>query len=123
MENGGIDNGAIVATTVIHRKTAADGSKRDEVTLTLEQTNKSIEKLQAAGSDVAKVVIPDPKDEVAELDVTIPQASAERLAASHIHLEIFTDNVRIVIPNDSLQGLTGDGYFRIVPVKKGNRTQ
>lgn len=118
VENGGAGKESIVATTTINRTTAADGSKKDDVTLTLEQTNKSVEQLKSAGSDKAKIVIPDPKDEVAELNVTIPKASAARLAAESINLELFTDHVRIVIPHGSLHGLAGDAYFRIVPVKK-----
>jgi len=120
VENGGAGKESIVATTTISRTTAADGSKKDDVTFTLEQTNKSIEQLKAAGSDRAKIVIPDPKDEVAELNVTLPKASAERLAAANIDLEIFTSNVRIVIPNGSMQGLAEDAYFRVVPVKKAD---
>lgn len=118
VQNGGDRNGTVVATIFISRTTAADGSKKDEVTFTPDQVNKTIEQLKAAGSELAKIVIPDQKDEVAELNVNIPRAAGEQLAKNKIHLEIFTNHTRVVIPFSSLQGLTGDAYFRIVPVKK-----
>ncbi|MEI7024098.1 S-layer homology domain-containing protein [Paenibacillus sp. y28] len=118
VQNGAEQNGTVVTTTVIKRTTAADGSKKDEVTFTQEQANKSVEQLKEAGSNSAKIVISDEKDEVAELNVNLPAASTERLAKGEISLEIFTDNTRIVIPNTSLQDLTDQVYFRLVPMKQ-----
>ncbi|WP_158301939.1 Ig-like domain-containing protein [Paenibacillus mesophilus] len=118
VENKGSGSGAIVSTAVINRTTDADGRKTDEVTLTPEQAALTVKQLESAGSQSARMVIPDPKDEVAELNVKIPQASTSVLANGNVGLEIFTNNVRIDIPGSSLQGMKEDVYFRIVPVKE-----
>ncbi|MDF2714663.1 MAG: hypothetical protein K0R28_1588, partial [Paenibacillus sp.] len=118
VENKGGGSGAIVSTAVINRTTDADGRKTDEVTLTPEQAALTVKQLESAGSQSARMVIPDPKDEVAELNVKIPQTSTALLANGNVGLEIFTNNVRIDIPGSSLQGMKDDVYFRIVPVKE-----
>ncbi|MCU6797473.1 S-layer homology domain-containing protein [Paenibacillus sp. WQ 127069] len=115
VENTG--NGGVVSTAVIHRTTGADGRKKDELSLTPGQTDKLVEQLKAAGSSSAKIVIPDPKDEVSEVKVTLPKESTAKLADNKVNLEISTNNVRIVIPDGSLQGWKDDIYFNIVPVK------
>ncbi|WP_240415975.1 S-layer homology domain-containing protein [Paenibacillus periandrae] len=115
VENTG--NGGVVSTAVIHRTTGADGRKKDELSLTPGQTDKLVDQLKAAGSNSAKIVIPDPKDEVSEVKVTLPKESTAKLADNKVNLEISTNNVRIVIPDGSLQGWKDDIYFNIVPVK------
>ncbi|TXK82581.1 S-layer homology domain-containing protein [Paenibacillus sp. N3.4] len=117
VENGKGTDGSIISTAVINRTTDASGRKKDSVTFTLEQALKTTEQLAAAGSDSAKIVIPDPRDEVAELNVTLPKESTTKLADKKVSLEMNTNNVRIIIPSSSLQGLMGDVYFRLVPVK------
>ncbi|RAV21993.1 S-layer homology domain-containing protein [Paenibacillus contaminans] len=118
VQNGKDGNGSVVSSTVIKRTTDTDGQKKDEVIFTVQQAAKTVEQLAAAGSSFAKIVIPDLKDEVKELNVTIPAASADLLAEGNVSLEVSTGNARIIIPYDSLTGLKEDIYFRIVPVKK-----
>jgi chitodextrinase len=120
VENSGKSNGGIVSTAVIRRTTAEDGTKKDRVELTADQTAKMVEQLKAAGSNSATIVIPDAKDEVSELNVTIPRSSADLLSKENINLELHTSNARIVIPPQSLQGREDDVYFRLVPVKDEN---
>ncbi|MFC5468865.1 S-layer homology domain-containing protein [Cohnella suwonensis] len=118
VENSGSDEGGGVSKVVINRTTDANGQKKDEVMFTPEQAAQTVEQLAAAGSSSAKIVILDPKDEVAELDLTVPKASTELLANGNVNLEFYTNNARIEIPSASLQGLTDDLYFRVVPIKK-----
>ncbi|MFC3772868.1 S-layer homology domain-containing protein [Paenibacillus sp. GCM10012303] len=115
VENSG--NGGIVSTAVIHRTTGADGRKKDEISFTPGQADKLVDQLKAAGSDSARIVIPDPKDEVSELKVILPKESTGKLADNQVDLEISTNNVRLVIPGESLQGWKEDIYFNIVPLK------
>ncbi|TMV48424.1 hypothetical protein FE783_18085 [Paenibacillus mesophilus] len=120
VENRGTSNGGVVSTAVIRRTNAEDGTKKDRVELTADQTAKMVEQLKAAGSNSATIVIPDAKDEVSELNVSIPRSSADLLSKENINLELYTNNARIVIPPQSLQGREDDVYFRLVPVKDEN---
>ncbi|WP_165452121.1 S-layer homology domain-containing protein [Paenibacillus thalictri] len=115
VENSG--NGGVVSTAVVNRTIGANGLKKDEVSLTSSQTDKLVDQLKTAGSDAAKLVIPDPKDEVSELKVNLPKESTAKLADNQVSLEISTNNVRMLIPDGSLQGWKDDIYFHIVPVK------
>ncbi|OAB47378.1 S-layer homology domain-containing protein [Paenibacillus antarcticus] len=117
VENGAKSSGDVVAKAVIQRTTMPDGRKKDAVNLTPEQASKAIKQLVEAGSDAAKIVIPDPKDEVAELNVTVPLSSIKTLKEGKVSLEINTNNVRIIIPNSSMEGLKDDVYFRLIPIK------
>ncbi|MFD0589164.1 S-layer homology domain-containing protein [Paenibacillus sp. GCM10027627] len=118
VEDGKADSGSVVSTAVIERTTLPNGQKRDNVVFNAEQAGKTVDQLKAAGSDSAVIVIPDSKDEVAELNVSIPKASAELLAKNKVNLELQTRNARIMIPIASLQGASQDFYFRLVPIKQ-----
>ncbi|MFC5467393.1 S-layer homology domain-containing protein [Cohnella suwonensis] len=119
VEDGSKD-GSVVSKATIERTTDASGSKKDDVTFTNEQATKTAEQLEAAGSNTAKIVIPDAKDEVSELNVKLPESSTGTLASNGLNLEINTPNARVIIPNESLQGLDDDKYFRLVPIKAEN---
>ncbi|CAG7628765.1 hypothetical protein PAESOLCIP111_03038 [Paenibacillus solanacearum] len=110
-------NGSVVSSAAIKRTMNTDGTKRDEVTFNADQAKETVENAKASGQKTVRIVIPDPNDEVSQLDITIPRESAAELASSGLNLEIYTDNAKIVIPNDSLQGLTDNLYFRVVPIK------
>ncbi|WP_167859536.1 Ig-like domain repeat protein [Paenibacillus cymbidii] len=119
VQNGSGRNNAVVSQAVIVRTTdAATGRKTDDVRLTPEQAAQTVAQLQAAGSSLAKIVIPDKKDEVAELNVTLPKASTTLLAEANVGMEIDTNGVRIGIPGESLRELNEDTYFRVIPVKQ-----
>ena len=123
VKDGRNGNGAVVSTAVIRRTTDANGRKSDEVNLTPEQADQTVRQLKAAGSQSAVIVIPDLNDEVAELNVMLPEASTTLLASEGIDLELSTSNVRIAIPSDSMQDLEEDVYFRVVPVKSEDERQ
>ncbi|GGG79086.1 S-layer homology domain-containing protein [Paenibacillus radicis (ex Gao et al. 2016)] len=112
----GGDNNQISAATII-RTTGADGKKKDEVTLSAGNAREIVEKLTAAGLHTARVVIPDTKDEVVQVNVNLPAGAVQQLAEGHINLEIHTAGVSLIIPYNSLTGLTRDTYFRIIPIK------
>ncbi|TBL71073.1 S-layer homology domain-containing protein [Paenibacillus thalictri] len=117
VENGVAASGTVVSTATINRTTDANGRKTDAVTFTLDQANKTVDQLKAAGSDSARIVIPDPKDEVSEVNVTIPKASTDSLVKGNVGVEISTANGRVDIPKSSLEGFADDIYFRFVPIK------
>lgn len=124
VQNGSEGNNAVVSQAVIVRTTdAATGRKTDDVRLTPEQAAQTVAQLQAAGSSLAKIVIPDAKDEVAELNVTLPKASTTQLADANVGMEIVTNGVHIGIPGDSLKDLHDDTYFRVIPVKQEDDRQ
>ncbi|MEK3916562.1 S-layer homology domain-containing protein [Paenibacillus sp. FSL H7-0331] len=120
VENGVTASGSVVSTATINRTTDTNGRKTDSVTFTLDQANKTVEELKSAGSDSARIVIPDPKDEVSEVNVTIPKTSTESLVKGNVGVEISTANGRVNIPKSSLEGFTDDVYFRFVPIKTEN---
>ncbi|MDM5276177.1 S-layer homology domain-containing protein [Paenibacillus silvae] len=109
--------GAIVSATTIERTTGADGRKKDEVNLTAEQISRAIQSLKQAGSNIARILIPDAKDEVSELNVKLPAKSTSLLADEKINLYIETDHASLQLPASSLQGLGSDVFFHLVPIK------
>ncbi len=101
----------------VNRTTRADGSKRDEVKLTQEETKKFVAELTKAGKTAAVITIPDLKDEVAETKVTITKDSAGFITDHKIDLEINFTNCIVHIPYLSLSGIAEDIVFTITPVK------
>jgi hypothetical protein len=116
-------DGSEVSKATIRRTTAADGSKHDQIVFKAEQAKQTVEKARSSGQTTARIVIPDAKDEVSQLDITIPKDALFELIQGGLNLEIYTDNVKIVIPNSSLIGLEGDVYFRVVPIKDETERQ
>ncbi|KAA8782944.1 hypothetical protein EC604_03670 [Paenibacillus amylolyticus] len=109
--------GAIVSATTIERTTGTDGRKKDEVNLTAEQTSKAIQSLKQAASNIARILIPDVKDEVSELNVKLPAESTSLMANEKMNLYIETVNASLQLPASSLQGLGSDVFFHLVPIK------
>lgn len=108
---------AVVSETIIERTTGADGHKKDEVNLTVEQTSRAIESLKKAGSNIARIMIPDEKDEVSELNVKLPAKSTSLMADEKMNLYIETDNASLQLSPNSLQGVGSDIFFHLVPIK------
>ncbi|WP_100405646.1 S-layer homology domain-containing protein [Bacillus solitudinis] len=121
IEIGNPGQGSTVTQTKIKRTRGADGIVRDEVTYQEEQARETIKQVKETGQTTARIVIPDSKDEVSQVDVTIPRDAFDALAQAGINLEISTANGRVTIPKNSLQGFEEDLYFRIVPIKEDSK--
>ncbi|MDQ6421450.1 X2-like carbohydrate binding domain-containing protein [Paenibacillus sp. LHD-117] len=122
MENMDGNSGNVLSTVIITRTTQADGKKKDNAVLTAEQVQKAVENL-AAGDKSATIIIPDAKDEVSQTTVTVPKEANKLLADAKIGLGITTENAKVFVPNESLQGFADDLYFQLVPVKEDSKKQ
>ncbi len=111
-------DGNLVSKTTIKRTKNVDNTMKDEVTLTAESATETIKKLKEQGNDTARVIIPDQKDQVNQVHVSIPNNVVTLLKTGAVHLEIVTDNVRIEVPKTSLEIFNDDLYFRLVPIKE-----
>lgn len=111
------NSNAVISETIIERTTGVDGRKKDEVNLTAEQTSRAIESLKKAGSNIARIMIPDEKDEVSELNVKLPAKSTSLMADEKMNLYIETDNASLQLSPNSLQGLVSDIFFHLKPIK------
>ncbi|NEW08340.1 cell surface glycoprotein [Paenibacillus sp. SYP-B3998] len=117
VENSGTNSGVVVASAVINRTMKSDGTKKDQVDFSAEQAKKMVDNIIAAGSTSASIVIPDAKDEVSEVHVTVPKEAKKIVSDAKIELGIATENAKIKIPSDSLQSLADELYFRFFPIK------
>lgn len=124
----GNSNNSIVQT-IIERVTTSDGNKHDTVNYTVSKAQETIGKLLKEGKDVARIVIPDTKNEVSETTVNIPKNTLSVLSNGNVSLEIDTENARISLPKQTVQDLYTNGqdienlYFRLVPIKDAAKQQ
>ncbi|MFZ4451452.1 S-layer homology domain-containing protein [Salibacterium aidingense] len=107
----------------IERTTEADGTITDDVTFTKEQAEEIVDKAKETGENIARIIIPDENDEVSEVHVDIPTDTLLLLQTHEITLEIDNPNVFIQVPDNSLQGLDEDFYFKLVPVKEEDKKE
>ncbi|WP_449601183.1 RCC1 domain-containing protein [Paenibacillus sp. Marseille-Q9583] len=112
--------GEVISKTPITRTTKPNGTVKDEVIFTSERAKEAVEQLKNKTDKTARIVIPDEKDKVSQVDVTLPASAVGTLSAGQANLEIYTDNVRIVIPSEALNGFDKDLYFRLVPIKQAS---
>lgn len=110
-------DGSEVSTAKIRRTLNPDGTKSDKVTFQATQAKEAVEKAVKSGQSSVRIVIPDMKDEVSRLDITIPKEAAAVLANGGLSLEIYTDNAKLILRNESLTGIEADFYFRVIPIK------
>jgi glucan-binding YG repeat protein len=115
----------LVSQTTVERTLGNDGTKKDNINYAENKAQQTVDALKKEGNDVARILIPDVKDEVSETKVNIPTATIAVLASGNINLEIDTENARISLPKESIQDLSqksngqvnGELYFRLVPIK------
>nr|WP_106782541.1 X2-like carbohydrate binding domain-containing protein [Lysinibacillus timonensis] len=117
VETGNSEKGSIVSQTTISRTKQSDGTVQDQITLSADQTKEVIQKLKEVDQNIARILITDEKDEVAQVDVSVPLESVNELGDQNISLEFYTENVTIQIPESSLDDFNKDMYFRVVPIK------
>ncbi|MCD1261192.1 S-layer homology domain-containing protein [Paenibacillus athensensis] len=112
-----------VSKAEIERTSKPDGTKSDKVVLTSDQTKQAVDLILASKSKSADIVIPDTQDEVSEVNVSVPKDSTKLIKDAQIDIGIVTDNVKVSIPNDSLQNFDEDLYFHFVPIKTDSEKQ
>ncbi|TSI07367.1 S-layer homology domain-containing protein [Lysinibacillus sp. BW-2-10] len=117
VESGNFGSGTNITQTPITRTTDSNGRVSDKVTVTTDIAKKVVESIKASNQEVARFVLPDTKDEVAEVAFTIPKEATKELGNVAIKLEIYSENVKIKIPNTSIERMEEDIYFHIVPIK------
>ncbi|WDV06009.1 S-layer homology domain-containing protein [Lysinibacillus irui] len=117
------DNPLEKTTVEIERTKHANGDVTDFVNLTPAQALEAVEKAKQIGNSIARIVIPDVKDEVDQVTVEVPKQSLQTLRDNGLSLEISTENGHIAIPHSSMEGIDDNFYFRLVPVKKESERQ
>ncbi|MBP1993026.1 S-layer homology domain-containing protein [Paenibacillus eucommiae] len=106
------------ATATLTRTSGANGQKKDEVTFSQGNALETISSLQAAKQTIARLILPDTKDEVEQVKVSFTHSAAKLLAEANISIEIHMNDVIVSIPAASLTNYTEDVYFHIVPIKE-----
>ncbi|WP_340020814.1 S-layer homology domain-containing protein [Paenibacillus sp. FSL K6-1096] len=110
-------NAAGITKVPVQRTTQSNGTITDLVRFTKDKAEEAVQKAKETGQSIARVVIPDAADNVSEVNVQVPVETAKLLKDNGIVLEIYTENAIVRIPNESLDGITQDFYFRLVPVR------
>jgi hypothetical protein len=116
-----------ISQVTIQRTLNSDGTKKDTINYTQSKAQETVDQLLKEGKDVARIVIPDTKNEVSETTVNIPSETLSTLSSGNVNLEIDTENARISLPKQTVQGLSEnenkDVYFRLVPIKDAVKQQ
>ncbi|MCT6925108.1 S-layer homology domain-containing protein [Metasolibacillus sp.] len=118
MVNVQLGEGTEVSQLTINRTTNADGTVQDQVILTSQSIRDALLKLQGTQKKEIYIVLPtDTVNQVQQTIVTVPLTVLSMLKEEQIHLGIVSDDVKIDIPQSSLQSFEQELYFRIVPVR------
>ncbi|RXJ02192.1 hypothetical protein DS745_07295 [Anaerobacillus alkaliphilus] len=118
IETGNISAGTMVKQIPINRITGPDRKVKDEVILTTEQMKEVVKKILQLGKNIARIIIPDDKDEVSQVDITIPKAATKQLGDANIDLEVFTENIRFTITQQFMDRFAKEElFFRLLPIK------
>ncbi|RUT30520.1 hypothetical protein EJP77_11840 [Paenibacillus zeisoli] len=117
VEASGGSAGSIISTLVIERLLKADGTKKDVINLTLDQITKAVSGTSAAGLSSVTIVVPDLKDEVSEIKVSLPKAVVKLLDSAKVGLRLVTPNAQMQIPVESLQNASDDLVINLIPAK------
>ena len=110
-------NAAGITKVPVQRTTQSNGTITDLVRFTKDKAEEAVKMAKETGQSIARVVIPDAADNVSEVNVQIPAETAKLLKENGIVLEIYTENAIVRVPNESLEGIGQDFYFRLVPVR------
>ncbi|MBP0726115.1 hypothetical protein J5Y03_13110 [Bacillus sp. RG28] len=107
----------------LNRTTDQNGKVTDEVNITHDLIQESVQKLKQVGGNTSRIFLPDKQDNVSVIKVNIPKNSVDTLGVNNMNLEISTESAKITIPNKSLVDSQDDLYFRIMPVRKEDEKQ
>src|SRR5699024_7129512 len=110
-------------TVTIERTKKADGTVHDTVQLTKAKADEAIAKAKEIDNNIARILIPDVKDEVDTVTASIPKESIDALRDNGLSLEIATEHAIISLDNEHMAGINDDFYFYLVPVKKESERQ
>ncbi|WP_419393107.1 X2-like carbohydrate binding domain-containing protein [Cytobacillus praedii] len=123
VDTGNIGNSTTVMQTPITRTTESNGKITDDVILTPDRAKDTVKFVKELGQNTARIVIPDEKDKVSKVIVNVPKEATKEVKENNINLEIYTENVRIAIPQQSLKTFEDDLYFRLIPMKEESERQ
>ncbi|MFB9330835.1 cadherin-like beta sandwich domain-containing protein [Paenibacillus aurantiacus] len=118
VETGQLGDSQNISTATILRTTDERGQKSDDITFGHNKAIETVEKTLQSKQTTARIVIPDAKDEVKQVDIKIPTVSTKELTNAALNLELYTENVRIIVPSSSMEDLEKDLYFRLIPIKE-----
>ena len=119
--NGSSSNS--ISQIIVERTTNKDGTKADTVDYTESKAKDTVEQLLKEGQSVARIVLPDSGGQVSETNINISKGATSALSAGNVSLEMNTENGIIALPTQTLQGLSEDVYFRLVPIKDAAKKQ
>ncbi|HHY72406.1 MAG TPA: hypothetical protein GX497_04110 [Bacillus bacterium] len=117
IETAGLGKGQNSSTITSNRTTKPNGTKQDEVDLEAEQAKEIVKNAKEARQTIARIMIPDAKDEVSQISVNLTVDAVKDFASGGIGLEFYTENVQINLPAETLVGLNKDINFKISPIK------
>ncbi|MGG4187757.1 S-layer homology domain-containing protein [Paenibacillus peoriae] len=115
--DGGKNSSTLLSNVVIQRTTLPDGSKKDRVSYEAAQAREVLSSVKAEGRSSVRLVMPDPKDEVAELEFVLPKDTAKTLADAGVGLEVYTNHARLILSPSTLASMDGNRQFTLSPVK------
>ncbi|TKH45981.1 hypothetical protein C1I60_05985 [Paenibacillus terrae] len=115
--DGGKNSSTLLSNVVIQRITLSDGAKKDRVTYGAAQAREALSSVKAEGRSSVRLVMPDPKDEVTELEFVLPKDTAKILADGGIGLEVCTNHARLILTPSTLGSMDGNRQFTLSPLK------
>nr|WP_281367795.1 cadherin-like beta sandwich domain-containing protein [Saccharibacillus deserti] len=116
VETGVLNQGPVLTQLPIDRTREA-GSVRDIVALDEQYSTEALKKLAESGGKIARVVIPDDKDEVTDQRFNVTKAAIKALGGADVDMELFTENVKIIVPQTSMDAFDEDVFFHLVPIR------
>ncbi|ODP29503.1 Arabinogalactan endo-beta-1,4-galactanase [Paenibacillus nuruki] len=108
---------------IIKRTTLADGTKKDTVNYEASQAQETVQKVKAEGKSTVRLMMPDPNNEVSELQLGLPQQTASILVNNQMNLEVYTNHAQLILPIATLSALGADRQFTIRPLQKATDQQ
>ncbi len=115
--DGGKNSSTMLSNVVIQRTTLSDGSKKDRVSYGTAQAREALSSVKAEGRSSVRLVMPDSKDEVSELEFALPKDTAKTLADAGVGLEVYTNHARLILSPSTLASMDGNRQFTLSPVK------
>lgn len=108
---------------IIKRTTLADGTKKDIVNYEASQAQETVQKVKTEGKSTVRLMMPDPNNEVSELQLGLPQQTASILVNNQMNLEVYTNHAQLILPVATLSALGADRQFTIRPLQKATDQQ